>query len=147
MNVDKLIKLLASMALAALVGFGAMGLAGCQKSPAPAPEPAPAAEAAPAPAAPAPAGAVRILEMKVTEKGYEPSPLTLKKGEPVKLKITRVTDHTCATEIILKDGAVDIEKALPLNETVEVEFTPEKTGQLKYGCAMGMMIAGVFVVE
>lgn len=127
MNLDKMIKILASMVLAALVGYAAVTLAGDKKEPA--------------------KPAVRVLEMKVTEKGYEPSPITLKKGEPVKLKITRVTDQTCATEIILKDGKTNIEKALPLNETVEVEFTPEKAGKLKYGCAMGMMIAGVFVVE
>jgi hypothetical protein len=30
---------------------------------------------------------------------------------------------------------------------VEVAFTPTKTGKLVYGCAMGKMISGVFMVE
>ena len=42
---------------------------------------------------------------------------------------------------------LDIEQELPLNETVSVTFTPQKTGELKYGCGMGQMIGGVIVVE
>ena len=103
-----------------------------------------AAPAKPAAAA-APAKAPRTVALKVTENGYEPSPLTLKKGEPVKLVITRTTDETCATELTMKDPALNVE--LPLNKPVELTFTPTKSGQLKYGCAMGQMISGVFLVE
>ena len=97
------------------------------------------------PAAAAPAKAPRTVALKVTENGYEPSPLTLKKGEPVKLVITRTTDETCATDLTMKDPAISVE--LPLNKPVEVSFTPTKSGQLKYGCSMGQMISGVFLVE
>ena len=93
----------------------------------------------------APAKAPRTVALKVTENGYEPSPLTLKKGEPVKLVITRTTDETCATELTMKDPALNVE--LPLNKPVELTFTPTQSGQLKYGCAMGQMISGVFLVE
>jgi plastocyanin len=87
----------------------------------------------------------RVVEMQVTSKGYEPSPLTLKKGEPVTLRITRTTERTCATEIVIPGH--DINTPLPMGQPVEVTFTPEKSGELKYGCAMDLMIAGVFVVE
>jgi plastocyanin domain-containing protein len=87
----------------------------------------------------------RVVELTVTEKGFEPSPLTVKKGQPLTLGITRKTDETCATELILPEHKLNV--ALPLNQRVEVSFTPDKTGQLKYGCAMGMMVAGVLVVE
>ncbi|HLT31294.1 MAG TPA: cupredoxin domain-containing protein [Myxococcaceae bacterium] len=90
-------------------------------------------------------GEVRKVEIKVTEKGYEPSPIALRKGEPVELSITRTTDMTCATELILEDAGIDVK--LPLNETVTASFTPDKTGVLKYGCAMGKMIAGTFEVR
>ena len=36
---------------------------------------------------------------------------------------------------------------LPLNERVLVRFTPDKSGELRYGCAMGQMISGVLTVE
>ena len=87
----------------------------------------------------------RKVELAVTEKGYEPSPIKLKKGEAVKLVVTRKTEKTCANEIILDEHNINV--PLPLNKPVEIEFTPTKTGTLKYGCAMGKMIAGVFTVE
>jgi plastocyanin domain-containing protein len=93
----------------------------------------------------APTTGDRVVELKVTEEGFEPTPVTVKKGEPLLLKVTRTTDKTCATEILIAE--TDINVPLPLNQTVEVRYTPNKTGQIQYGCAMGMMISGVLVVE
>ena len=87
----------------------------------------------------------RVVEIKVTEKGYEPSPITLKKDQPVKLVVTRTTEETCANEVVLDE--YNINTALPLNQPVEIAFTPNKSGELKYGCAMDKMISGVFKVE
>ncbi|HYV48824.1 MAG TPA: cupredoxin domain-containing protein [Myxococcaceae bacterium] len=132
MNFDKLLKILASVALAAVIGFGIRAMAGDEKK-APAPAQAPEKPKA------------RTVELKVTEKGFEPTPVTVKKGEPLRLQVTRTTDETCAKEMILPDYG--IEKELPLNKAVDIEFTPTKAGKLKYGCSMGMMIAGVLIVE
>jgi plastocyanin domain-containing protein len=92
-----------------------------------------------------PADGPRVVTLTVTEKGYEPSPINLKKDEPVKLVVTRKTDHTCATEIVMKDYGINT--PLPLDTPVEIAFTPNKTGTLTYGCAMGQMISGAFMVE
>lgn len=91
------------------------------------------------------AAKARTIEISVTENGYEPSPIKVKKGEPLLLKVTRKTEQTCATELLIKDTQIKL--PLPLNKTVEVSYTPEKTGDVKYGCAMGMMISGVLTVE
>ncbi|WP_434382724.1 cupredoxin domain-containing protein [Melittangium boletus] len=90
-------------------------------------------------------GEPRTIALSITEKGYEPSPVTLRQGQPVKLVLTRTTEHTCATEIVLDE--YHINTPLPLNQPVEVSFTPTQTGKLVYGCAMGKMISGVFMVE
>lgn len=87
----------------------------------------------------------RVIELTVTQAGFKPSPITVKAGEPLKLVVTRTTEKTCGTEIVLP--GYDIEKKLPVNVPVEVEFTPMKTGKLKYGCAMGQMVSGVLMVE
>ncbi|WP_224366890.1 cupredoxin domain-containing protein [Hyalangium versicolor] len=87
----------------------------------------------------------RVITLSVTEKGYEPTPITLTKDEPVKLVVTRTTDHTCANDLVMKD--YNINAPLPLNQPVEIAFTPTKTGTLTYGCAMGQMISGTFMVE
>ena len=133
---SKLIKPLLALAASALV----LSQQSCAKEATPTgPAPAATAEASKQ------AGGVRTVALSVTEKGYEPSPLQLKKDEPVKLVVTRKTDQTCATEIVMKEYGINT--PLPLNTPVEIAFTPNKTGTLTYGCAMSQMISGVFMVE
>ncbi|MFT3925796.1 MAG: cupredoxin domain-containing protein [Myxococcales bacterium] len=85
------------------------------------------------------------VEMTVTEHGFEPQNVRVKSGEPVTLVITRKTDSTCATEIVIDEYGVNTK--LPLNTAVTLSFTPKKSGMLKYGCAMQKMIGGVIKVE
>jgi len=85
------------------------------------------------------------IQIAVTEAGYEPDPIKVKKGEPLKLVFTRKTDATCAKELVIDEPKIHVK--LPLNEPVTVAFTPSKSGELKYGCAMNKMVSGVIVVE
>lgn len=89
-------------------------------------------------------GARRVV-MSVTEAGFEPDTITVKASQPLELVITRKTDATCATEIIVDDPPVN--QKLPLNETVTVRFTPTKAGELRFGCAMDKMIGGKIFVQ
>lgn len=100
----------------------------------------PAAEAAAA----TPKGP-RTIAMELTADGFRPDALHLKAHEPVTLVVTRTTDETCATELLI-DGT-DIRVALPLGKPVEVAWTPHKAGTVKFGCAMDMMVSGRLIVE
>ncbi|HXU80214.1 MAG TPA: cupredoxin domain-containing protein [Polyangia bacterium] len=114
----------------------------CKKeAPPPAPPPPPPAAPAPAPAVAPPAAKV---EVEVTEAGFLPARIPAKTGQPLTLAITRKTDRTCAREILFagQEGKTE----LPLNKTVEVTYTPKASGEVKFGCAMGMMVAGVLAV-
>jgi plastocyanin domain-containing protein len=91
-----------------------------------------------------PAVAPRKIALTVTDKGFEPTPVKVNKGEPLELVVTRKTEKTCATEIVVK--GYDLKKELPLGKPVTIAFTPTKGGELSYGCAMGM-INGVLMVE
>src|SRR5262245_53514892 len=82
------------------------------------------------------APAVKRVEIAVTSDGFQPAEVKTKAGEPLRLVITRKTDRTCATEIVIKD--LGVTKPLPLNEPVTVDITPKKTGQLRYACSMDM---------
>lgn len=86
----------------------------------------------------------RTVELAVTRDGFVPSEVKVRKGEAIKLVVTRKVQRTCATEIVL-DGT-GIRKDLPLDKAVEIEFTPGRSGQIKYACAMGM-VGGVLLVE
>lgn len=94
---------------------------------------------------PAPVQAPRRIELKVTDEGFQPGNVTVKKGAPLVLAVTRTTDATCATELLI-DGT-DINTPLPLNKQVEIAWTPTAPGSVKFGCAMDKMIGGVLLVE
>jgi plastocyanin domain-containing protein len=120
---------------------------GCRKSQdAPPVPPAPAAEPVKAPPAPAakPAGVQDKVDVVVNEEGFVPAKIPAKAGKPITLAITRKVERTCATEILFQgqEGKTD----LPLNKTVEVTYTPKSSGNINFGCAMGMMIGGVLEV-
>jgi plastocyanin domain-containing protein len=85
------------------------------------------------------------VQMVLTESGFDPDHVTAKKGKPLKLVITRKTDQTCAKEIVIDE--YNIHEKLPLNTPVTISFTPDKTGQLRYGCAMNKMVYGVLTIE
>jgi len=88
-------------------------------------------------------GGVRVFEMAVTEDGFVPSRVKVKKGEKVRFVVTRKTDSTCATEIVIKQFG--IEKKLPLNQPVTVEFTPKGSGEVRYACGMDHVSGVLFV--
>lgn len=97
-------------------------------------------------ASPALAGgkAVREVAIAVTDRGFEPARVAVKKGERLKLVVTRKVEQTCATAISIPDYGV--RKELPLGKPVAIVFTPKKSGEVKYTCGMGM-VGGVIAVE
>ena len=80
----------------------------------------------------------QTFEVKVTPDGFVPSTLKVKAGQPVRLKVTRVTDKTCAKEMII-EGYVGATK-LPLNKAVDFTFTPAKAGTIRYMCGDKMIV-------
>jgi cobalt-zinc-cadmium efflux system membrane fusion protein len=94
----------------------------------------PAAVGADSPAAPVPPpNTARVI---VSEKSFEPARVTVRTGVPARLTFVRTTDATCATEVLIP--ALNIKRALPLNEPVTIEFTPQKTGDVEFTCGMRM---------
>ena len=98
-----------------------------------------------APPAAAPAAGRRV-EIKVTDAGFEPREVKAKKGEPLTLVFTRVTDATCIRAIDIPDENVKNLK-LPLNQAVSVTVTPKKAGVEKFHCTAMAMGNGQIVVE
>lgn len=80
----------------------------------------------------------------MTEQGFVPANIPARAGQPITLAITRRTEQTCATAIIFAGQEHGTE--LPLDKTIDVTYTPSKTGPLKFGCTMGMMVGGVLDV-
>jgi plastocyanin domain-containing protein len=126
-----------------ILGLGLLFAGGACRSQKPAATAPPlAANTPPTSGVASPAGKIA---MTVTEEGFVPSRVPAKKGQPITLSITRKTDHTCAREIVFEGQ--DGKTKLPLDQTVDVTYTPKASGELKFGCAMGMMVSGVLAVS
>ena len=78
--------------------------------------PAPVRAEGPTPSRPEKA-APRRIDINVTTKGFEPRSIKVKKGEDILLVFTRVTDDTCAKEVIVYlENDRKIRRALPLRK-------------------------------
>ena len=86
----------------------------------------------------------REIAIQVTEKGFVPKQINVKRNTDVTLKVTRMTDNTCAGTIVIADR--DIEKELPLNKPIRIPLGKLEKGELRFACGM-KMVKGVIVAE
>ena len=80
--------------------------------------------------------------MDVDASGYSPSSFVLKKGVPVKWNVNVKQLTGCNSELVLNDYGIDENLKSGLNV---IEFTPDKSGTIRFSCGMGM-IRGSFIV-
>jgi plastocyanin domain-containing protein len=88
-----------------------------------------------------PPGAVAIA---VTENGFEPAVVTVPRGKPVTLVVTRRTDKTCATEMVFDPPGPRVE--LPLGKPVRIDLAAGVSDTLRYVCGMDM-VRGMLVAK
>ena len=86
-----------------------------------------------------------VQETNITVKGgYTPDVLVVKAGQPVRLNFTRQETAACSEMVLFPD--FDKSAKLPTDETVSIEFTPDKPGEYGFQCQMGMF-RGKLIVE
>lgn len=83
------------------------------------------------------------VTLYVTREGFVPANVQVPAGKPVTLKVTRKTDRTCATELVMAEH--QIHQPLPLDSTVTITFTPGQAGELRYACGMDMITGSITV--
>ena len=81
----------------------------------------------------------------VTDNGFEPSNFKVQAGVPLTFKITRKTNATCAREFTVPSQKLKVD--LPLNKEVVIKMAALPKGEVKFGCAMDLMIGGVMNVQ
>lgn len=88
--------------------------------------------------------AVQIARIYVTPQGYEPASMTVQAGRPIKLRFLRTSENVCGTEVMFP--SLDLKRALPLNQPVDIELTPSKSGEVAFVCDMNML-KGTIIVQ
>ena len=79
----------------------------------------------------------REVQLAVTDRGFEPSQTAVPRGQALTLVVTRKTDQTCATEIVIP--RLNQRHALPLNQAVRIEIPAGVEDTLNYVCGMNML--------
>ena len=133
-----------ALVLSAVLATAAVPAVAAEQKPAAKPA---AEQKSPAAENPAPPEIVgRKIEIAVTEAGFEPREVKLKKGEPATLVFTRKTDRTCITAVDIPDENVKKLK-LPLNKPASITITPKKAGVEAFHCTAMAMGDGKLIVE
>ncbi|KKT40954.1 MAG: Cupredoxin family domain protein [Candidatus Giovannonibacteria bacterium GW2011_GWA2_44_13b] len=79
----------------------------------------------------------------IVDGGYSPEIISIEKGKTTKLNFIRKDPTACLEEVVL--GDFKIKKRLPLNQKIEVEITPQKSGEFTYSCGMNMYHGKIIV--
>jgi cytochrome c oxidase subunit 2 len=84
---------------------------------------------------------VNGISMTVDYWSFEPSTITVKKGETVRLVITSVSNLMPMMTMMFPDHGIDIEDydidyTLPVGETVTIEFVADKIGEFHFHCSV-----------
>jgi len=87
---------------------------------------------------------VDAFKVTVSEAGYEPSRIEVKKGQPVRLAFYRADAQNCGGRVVFPD--LKIERELPVGKTTVVDVTPQQTGELAFTCGMSMF-KGALVIN
>jgi plastocyanin domain-containing protein len=79
----------------------------------------------------------REIKVVVNDQGFVPANIQVKKGQNVTLLVTRETNMTCATEIVI--AAKGINQELPIYQPVRVSLGKIETDSLRFACGMDMV--------
>lgn len=79
---------------------------------------------------------IQTATITVTNSGYSPNSITLKKGVLTRITLTSNNAQSCARAFTIP--TLNIERVLPVNGATIIEFTPDKLGPLAFSCSMGM---------
>lgn len=90
-------------------------------------------------------GAGGVVEVPiVVHGGYEPSVVSVPRGERLRLVFDRRETAGCSEEVVIP--AFGVRRFLPPFERTTIELTPDAAGRFEFTCGMGML-RGALVVE
>jgi plastocyanin domain-containing protein len=90
-------------------------------------------------------GKSNVVRVTVTDKGFEPEYVTVERGKPATLIITRKVDPTCADQAVFVSSGQTF--ALPLNVPVSIPIETATAETLDYRCTMEQCHHGAVVVK
>lgn len=87
---------------------------------------------------------VQVIAMEQNARGYTPNTFTVKQGIPVRWEINSKDPYSCAASLSVP--SLGISKFFDPGLNV-IEFTPDRTGDIRFTCAMGMFAGRISVTK
>ncbi|MCA1829792.1 MAG: cupredoxin domain-containing protein [Myxococcales bacterium] len=88
--------------------------------------------------------ATGVVDISVTEKGFEPARVDAAPGAPLTLRFTRKIKETCADAVDVEGDPV--RHMLPVDVPVEIKVKAPPSGELAFACPMKMVNGAIVVV-
>ncbi len=76
------------------------------------------------------------VTINLTDKGYDPAKIKIKKGVPVTVKLVTNDTYGCIRAFVVP--SLNIQKVMPKTGEDSFEFTPTEAGTISFTCSMGM---------
>ena len=86
----------------------------------------------------------QVIEITQSGSGYNPRKITVKKDTPVKLLVNATNIYVCTSTFVIPKFQILSQLKEGINE---IKFTPDKTGPIKFSCAMGMYTGVINVIN
>jgi plastocyanin len=86
----------------------------------------------------------RVIELTITDEGFQPATIRVRKGERIRLVLLRLAKDKCAEMFSLDEFLVW--RRLPIGRKVTEAFVTSRTGDFPFECTPGSE-TGVFRVE
>jgi plastocyanin domain-containing protein len=88
---------------------------------------------------------IKTVRINISQEGYAPAFVSVKKGQTVRLVFWRADANNCGEELVFP--ALNIKRDIPVRTRVVVTITPRKTGDLAFTCGMDMFRGKILVTN
>ncbi|HEX8247455.1 MAG TPA: cupredoxin domain-containing protein [Pyrinomonadaceae bacterium] len=88
---------------------------------------------------------IKTVRVNISQEGYSPGSVSVKKGETVRLVFYRADANNCGEELVFP--ALNIKRRIPVRKRVVVTLTPRRAGEIAFACGMDMYRGKILVTN
>ncbi|MDQ3798661.1 MAG: cupredoxin domain-containing protein [Acidobacteriota bacterium] len=88
---------------------------------------------------------IKTVRINISQQGYRPASVSVRKGQTVRLVFYRADANNCGEELVFP--ALNIKREIPVRKPVVVTLKPRRTGELSFACGMDMYRGKILVTN
>ena len=88
---------------------------------------------------------IKTVRINISQEGYAPAAVSVKKGQTVRLVFYRSDANNCGEELVFP--ALNLKREIPVRKPIVVTLTPRRTGEIAFACGMDMFRGKILVTN